>query len=70
MNSDTQDNLEFAHGVAAIAKVLNTTERQTRQLLDKKRVAGAFKLNWKWSLHLPTFRADIAARIAERGGRA
>jgi hypothetical protein len=48
------DSPELVHGVNAIAKVLNVTERQARQLLDKKQVPGAFKFNWKWSLHVPT----------------
>ena len=72
MANPNDDDLDLVHGVRAIAtKALKTTERRTRHLLETGRVPGAFKLDWKWSLRLSTFRAGIEqleknGRIAER----
>jgi len=59
------DDLECVHGARNISRVVRKPERQTRHLLETGKLPGAFKLNWGWSLHIPTYRAAIQERIAQ-----
>jgi hypothetical protein len=55
------------HGVRAIAKAINKSERATYHLLEKGLLPGAFKLGRNggpWSLSLPKFREAIEQRAA------
>jgi len=57
---------DIVRGVAAIAPILNTTERGAYHLLEAGRVPGAFKLGGRtspWMLSLSKFRDGIEQKM-------